>query len=223
VCYNRRKCPTRRPGSPSAPRQTTIGRVIRPTKADLAAAADRPIPDLVAPGLRILFVGINPGRWSGATGHHFAGPGNRLWPALHGAGLTPRRLRPDETDAFLGLGFGITNLVNRTTATAAELTTAELRAGAIRLTGVVEDLRPAHVAVLGIGDYRTAFERPKAAIGRQPETLGGANLWLFPNPSGLNAHYPLPGLIPLFVELREAMEARSAVIPWGRPPPGCRP
>jgi TDG/mug DNA glycosylase family protein len=177
----------------------------RPTPDELRSAAGGSIPDLVRPGLRVLFVGINPGLYSGATGHHFARPGNRFWPALHGAGFSPRLLQPDETDELLALGIGITNLVNRTTATAAELDPAELRAGGRRLCETVAAVRPVAVVVLGVTAYRTAFDRPKAMLGRQPEPLEGSALWLLPNPSGLNAHYQLPELIALFESVREAL------------------
>jgi TDG/mug DNA glycosylase family protein len=176
----------------------------RPTKAELEAARGRSIPDVIAPGLRVLFVGINPGLYSGATGRHFARPGNRFWPTLHRAGFTPGQLAPDEGDKLLLLGIGITNLVNRTTATAAELTDAELRAGATRLREVGVRYRPAAVAILAVSAYRIAFDRPKATIGRQPEALEGAALWVLPNPSGLNAGYQLPELARLYGELRMA-------------------
>jgi len=177
----------------------------RPTKAELEAARGRPIPDLIRSGLGVLFVGINPGLYSGATGHHFARPGNRFWPTLQRAGLTSRQLAPDEGDELLRLGIGITNLVNRTTATAAELTDVELRAGATRLRRTVARYRPAAVAILAVSAYRTAFERPSATIGRQPEDLEGAALWVLPNPSGLNASYQLPELARLYGELRGAL------------------
>jgi TDG/mug DNA glycosylase family protein len=177
----------------------------RPTRDELTASADRAIPDTVAPDLRLLFVGINPGLYSGATGHHFARPGNRFWPTLHQAGFTPRQLRPDETDALLALGIGITNIVNRTTATAAELSPSELRAGADRLRATVERFRPRTVAVLGVTAYRTAFDRSDAVIGRQVDRLGDAALWVLPNPSGLNAHYQLPALVEVFSELRRSL------------------
>ncbi len=170
----------------------------RPTAEELRAAAGRAIPDLVAPNLRLRLVGINPRLYSGATGHHIARPGNRFWPTLHGAGFTPRVLAPDEGDVLLGLGIGITNVVNRTTATAAELTRDELRAGGERLRRTVATYGPGVVAVLGVTAYRTAFERPRAGIGRQPEGIGSSELWVLPNPSGLNAHYQLPGLVALF-------------------------
>lgn len=182
----------------------------RPTAEQLRAAAGRAIPDLVAANLRVLFVGINPGLWSGATGFHFARPGNRFWPTLHGAGFTPRLLRPDEGAALLALGIGITNLVNRTTATAAELTPGELRAGRLRLEDIVRRCEPRLVAILGVTAYRTAFERPTATIGRQPDHLGSSALWILPNPSGLNAHYQLPRLVELFGACRAAVDDTQA-------------
>jgi len=178
----------------------------RPTPADLAAARDRTIRDVVAPGLDVLFVGINPGLWSGATGHHFARPGNRFWRTLHQAGFTDRVLDPSEDRELPRYGLGVTNLVPRTTATAAELTPDELRAGARRLAEIVERYRPRVVAVVGIAAYRTAFDRPDAIIGRQPESLGTAELWVLPNPSGLNAHYQLPALVEAFGRLRQQRE-----------------
>jgi double-stranded uracil-DNA glycosylase len=174
----------------------------RPTAAELRAAAGRAIPDVMRPGLDVVFVGINPGLYSGATGHHFARPGNRFWPTLHRAGLTPRQLAPDETAELLRLGIGITNLVNRTTATAAEVSPDELRAGGRRLRVAVARYRPRAVAVLGVAAYRLAFDRPSAEIGRQPERLSGSELWLLPNPSGLNAHYQLPRLVDLYRQIR---------------------
>jgi TDG/mug DNA glycosylase family protein len=178
----------------------------RPTAAELAAADGLAIPDVIAPGLRVLFCGINPGRYSGATGRHFARPGNRFWPTLHGAGFTDRLLTPWDGAAMLEAGFGITNLVNRTTATAAELGADEIRAGGRRLLATAERYRPAIVAILGVTVYRVAFERPKAAIGPQPDALGPSSLWVLPNPSGLNAHYQLPALTELFSELRESID-----------------
>ena len=166
----------------------------RPAPADLAAARDREIPDLVRPGLRVLFAGINPSLYSAAVGYHFARPGNRFWPALHQAGFTPRLLRPHEQQELLPLGLGITNVVARATARADELTAGEIRAGGAALAAKVERLRPAWLAIVGITVYRTAFTRPRAKQGPQPETLGGARLWVLPNPSGLNAHWTLPSL-----------------------------
>jgi double-stranded uracil-DNA glycosylase len=174
----------------------------RPTPAALAAATGRQVPDVLAPDLRVLFCGINPGLWSAAVGHHFARPGNRFWKALHLSGFTPRLLAPDEEVELLRLGLGITNLVDRATATAADLTAEELRAGAGRLAAKVATARPEVVAVLGVGAYRTSFARPKATVGPQQDLIAGARSWVLPNPSGLNAHYQLPALAEAFATLR---------------------
>jgi len=165
------------------------------------------VPDVVGPGLRVLFCGINPGAVSGELDQHFARPGNRFWKALHGSGFTDRLLAPAEQWALIDYGLGITNLVARTSRAAADLGPAELRKGAIRLEGMVVDLAPSWVAILGIQAYRVAFRRPKAVIGRQPQELGGSGLWLLPNPSGLQARYQLPELISLFAELRSVAGA----------------
>jgi TDG/mug DNA glycosylase family protein len=177
----------------------------RPTREDLLAAAGKTIADVIAPDLTVLFCGINPGLYSGATGHHFARPGNRFWPALHGAGFTPRVLDPSEERVLLESGYGITNLVARTTAAADELALEELIAGRKRLAAKMNRFRPRCVAVLGIGAYRTAFEQPRALLGKQLETLGGAVLWVLPNPSGLNANHQLGDLIALFHALRRSV------------------
>jgi TDG/mug DNA glycosylase family protein len=176
----------------------------RPTPADLAAAVDRTIPDVFGPGLRVLFAGINPGLWSAATGRHFARPGNRFWPTLHRAGFTPRQFDPAEQDLLPALGLGITNVAARATARADELSRAELVAGAGVLTAKVAAWQPAWLAVVGVTAYRTAFGRPKAAIGRQPDLLGGVPVWVLPNPSGLNAHYQPDRLAAEFAQLRAA-------------------
>ncbi|WP_280477113.1 G/U mismatch-specific DNA glycosylase [Nocardia farcinica] len=181
-----------------------VSAAYRPTPADLAAAAGTTIPDVVGPDLRVLFCGINPGLWSGATGHHFARPGNRFWPALFRSGFTPRLFRPDEQAELLALGLGITNVVPRTTAKADELTTAELREGGRALTERVRRYRPKALAVLGIGAYRTAFGRPRTTVGRQDEKIADTEIWVLPNPSGLNAHYTLDALAAEFRALREA-------------------
>lgn len=178
----------------------------RPSPADLAAAVGRTVPDVLAPDLRVLFCGINPGLWSGATGHHFARPGNRFWPALFRSGFTPRLLRPDEETELLELGLGITNVVPRTTAKAAELTAQELRDGGQALADRVRRYRPRVLAVLGLGAYRTAFARPRTVVGRQPDTFDGTEVWVLPNPSGLNAHYTLDALADEFRTLRMALE-----------------
>lgn len=179
----------------------------RPTKSELEAAAGLTVPDVIAPGLDVLFCGINPGLYSGATGHHFARPGNRFWPTLHGAGFTDCRLLPSEESLLLDAGCGITNLVARTTAAAAELTNAELAAGRRELERKVQEYAPRWLAVLGIGAYRTAFGRRGASIGEQQERLGSTGLWVLPNPSGLNANYQLPDLVRLFGELRAAISS----------------
>lgn len=175
----------------------------RPTRAQVAAAAGRTVPDVIAPGLEVLFCGINPGLYSGATRHHFARPGNRFWPALRESGFTDRLVRPWEERSLLDYGLGVTNLVARATAAADELTHQELVRGRKRLEARVRRYRPATVAVLGIGAYRTAFGRPHAAVGLQPESLGPARLWVLPNPSGLNASYRLDDLVREFSALRE--------------------
>ena len=162
---------------------------------------------MIATDLRVLFCGINPGLWSGATGHHFARPGNRFWRALYGAGFTDRILDPAEQGALLAAGLGVTNLVARTTATAAELSDEELRAGAVALTDRVRRFRPRWVAIVGVGAYRVGFDELAAVVGRQERRFGTTRVWLLPNPSGLNAHYQLPALVAAFAELREATEA----------------
>jgi double-stranded uracil-DNA glycosylase len=177
--------------------------------ADLAQARDRTIPDVLPgpgdPPLRVLFCGINPGLVSAATGHHFARPGNRFWPALHGAGFTPRRLRPDEQYLLPSLGLGITNIASRATARADELSTAELVAGGERLRDLVRDLRPAALGVVGITAYRVAFAAPRAMVGLQPATLGTTLVWALPNPSGLNAHWSLPAMVAEFTRFRDEL------------------
>lgn len=182
----------------------------KPTAEQLLAAEDTTIPDVSGPGLRVLFCGINPGLWSGATGHHFARPGNRFWPALHRSGFTGRQYRPDEQEQLLALGLGITNVAPRTTAKADELSAEELREGGAALRERVLRLRPRVLAVLGIGAYRTAFGHRRAAIGRQPEGIGDTEVWVLPNPSGLNAHYTLDALAGEFRKLREAVEGEPA-------------
>ena len=162
----------------------------------------KPLPDVIAPGLDVLFCGINPSLMSAERGHHFARPGNRFWPALHLAGLTPRRLTPDEDRELLRYGLGVTNLVDRPTRTAAELSAEELRAGAEALADLVARYRPRVLAVLGITAWRQGLGRPRAVAGRQPERIGGADTWAVPNPSGLNAHVQLPDLARVYRQLR---------------------
>ncbi len=159
---------------------------------------------MVAPGLHVLFSGINPGLVSAWTGHHFARPGNRFWPALHRSGFTPRLLRPDEQDQLPALGLGITNVVPRATARADELSRAEVVAGGRALREKVLDLAPDWLAVVGVTAYRTAFATPKAQVGRQDTTVGGTRVWVLPNPSGLNAHYTPADLAEEFSRLLRA-------------------
>ena len=176
-----------------------------PTRAELLAAAERTVPDVVAPGLRVLFCGINPGLYTAWAGHHFARPGNRFWPALHASGFTPRQLRPDEEQELLSLGLGVTNVVARATATAAELGRDELRQGGLGIAELAERWSPTYVAVLGVTAYRAAFGEPRAVLGRQDRRLGPAGVWVLPNPSGLNVHHQPADLARLFGELRAAV------------------
>ncbi|PYS52071.1 MAG: G/U mismatch-specific DNA glycosylase [Acidobacteria bacterium] len=178
----------------------------KPTKEELIAAKGKTVRGLVARNLRVLFCGINPGLYSGATGHHFARPGNRFWPALYNGGFTERLLSPFEERELLKSGYGITNIVARATAAADELTQEELIEGARALSAKVRRYRPIVLAVLGISAYRTAFERPRAVLGLQSETIGDALIWILPNPSGLNAHYQPKDLARLFRELRLEVE-----------------
>jgi double-stranded uracil-DNA glycosylase len=177
----------------------------RPTREQIAAAAGKRVPDVIAPGLDVLFVGINPGLYSGAVGHHFARPGNRFWKSLHGARFTPRLLGPFEERELLRSGLGITNLVERATAGAADLADHELRAGVERVRRKTERFGPRFVAFLGVGAYRTAFGLPNAEVGPRPQALAASRVWVLPNPSGLNAHYQLAGLIEVFGDLRRAV------------------
>lgn len=175
----------------------------KPTKAELLAAVDKTISDVIDPDLKVLFCGINPGLHSGATGHHFARPGNRFWKVLHTAGFTPRIFAPSEERELLSLGYGITNVASRTTARADELSTEEIIAGGVILRKKVLQFEPQMLAVLGIGAYRTAFAQPKAVLGLQNETIGNTRIWVLPNPSGLNANYQLNDLVRVFDELRQ--------------------
>jgi TDG/mug DNA glycosylase family protein len=164
------------------------------------------VPDVIAPGLRILFCGINPGLYTAAVGHHFARPGNRFWPALFAAGFTDRIVSPFDESELLKLGYGVTNVVQRATATADQLTREELRAGGRQLTAKVKRYKPAFLAVLGLGAYRSAWEQPKAVIGRQEPMIGETVVWVLPNPSGLNAHYQAQDLARVFTELKVAVD-----------------
>jgi len=178
---------------------------MRPTPADLEAAHGESIPDLIAPGLDVLFVGINPSLWSGAVGLHFARPGNRFWRALHEAGFTDRLLSPYEGRELLARRIGVTNLVNRATASADELDLLDYQRGARRITAKVRRYQPKVVAFVGMGAYRLAFGRPRARGGRQAEQLGSAHIWVLPNPSGRTAGYQMPALARAFRELRRSL------------------
>ena len=178
----------------------------KPTKEQLLAATNKTVRDVIAPDLRVLFCGINPGLYTAAVGHHFARPGNRFWPALLAGGFTERLLSPFDERELLKSGFGITNMVRRTTATADLLNKEEMREGGKRLTAKVLRYRPKVLAILGVGTYRVAFNQPKAGIGRQEEMMGATIVWVLPNPSGLNANYQAADLARLFRELRDAVD-----------------
>jgi TDG/mug DNA glycosylase family protein len=193
----------------------------RPDVAALLRARRRRLRDVIAPGLRVLFCGINPGLYSTAIGHHFGRPGNRFWKALHASGFTPRLFSPDEDGALLAYGIGITNLCPRTTASADELSGDELTRGARALVAKAARYRPRVVAVLGIGAYRLGFGQADATIGRQDAPTARSLTWVLPNPSGLNAHYGLPDLTLQFRALREAVDA-STDVPRGRARPSAR-
>lgn len=162
---------------------------------------------IVGPGLRVLFVGINPSLRSAEVGHHFARPGNRFWPTLHAAGFTPRRLRPQDDHELPAHGVGVTNIAARPTRDAAQLTRAELLAGAAELEDTVRRHAPLLVAVVGLTAYRTAFARPRATMGLQADMIGGRPVWVLPNPSGLNAHYKPADFARLYAEARAYAEA----------------
>ncbi|WP_175409446.1 G/U mismatch-specific DNA glycosylase [Streptomyces sp. TRM64462] len=187
------------------PSRTPSGTASRRLSAEeLQAARDRVIPDVAAGGLSVLFCGINPSLMSGATGHHFARPGNRFWPVLHLSGFTPRLLRPSEQGELLSYGLGITNVVARATARADELSDEEFREGGRLLTAKVERLRPRWLAVVGVTAYRTAFGEKKARIGPQERTIGDTRVWALPNPSGLNAHWTAETMAQEYGRLRAA-------------------
>jgi double-stranded uracil-DNA glycosylase len=171
---------------------------------------EQALADLVGVDLRVLFCGINPGMRSAELGLHFARPGNRFWKLLCSGGFTESVLLPAEQHVLPQLGVGITNLVGRATAAASELKASELREGATELQAKVAMLRPRCVAVLGLQAYRTAFRRPAATIGLQPEPLGSALLWLLPNPSGLQARYQMPEMNEMYKALFVATEATDS-------------
>ena len=176
----------------------------RPSREDLERARSRVLEDVAAPGLDVLFSGINPGLYSAWTGHHFARPGNRFWPALHASGFTPRLLRPDQQAELLDLGLGITNVVARASARADELSRDEVLAGGELLRDKVRRLQPRWLAVLGVTTYRVAFGSAKAQVGPQDLRIGDTGVFVLPNPSGLNAHYTPQALAEEFARLRRA-------------------
>lgn len=179
----------------------------KPSREEVAAAVGRSIKDVIAPELDVLFCGINPSLYSGATGDHFARPGNRFWPVLHASGFTERLLHPSEKAELLAHRLGVTNLVMRATVGAADLTDEDLHEGVKVLRRKVLKYRPRYLALLGVGAFRTAFQEPKASVGLQEAGIGGTKVWVLPNPSGLNAHYQLPVLAEMFGELRAAVAA----------------
>lgn len=199
------------PGLSRRPAADAPGNRPRPSAGELAAAVERhaTVPDVIGPDLDVLFCGVNPGRWSGAVGHHFAHPGNRFWKALHLAGFTDRQLAPAEEGRLVDCGIGITNLVERTTAAAADLDRAELRQGLAALERKVRRFGPRTVAFLGMGAFRVAFERPKAQAGRQSEMIGRAVVWVVPNPSGLQAAYGLDDVVAQLRVLRSWVRGGS--------------
>jgi len=183
------------------PRRTSTSRR-RPRPERLERARSKRLPDVIGPGTRVLFAGINPSLWSADVGHHFARPGNRFWKALRGAGCTDRLLAPEEDGRLPEYGYGLTNLAERPTARADELAPAELVEGAARLERKIREHAVRAVVFLGVTAYRAAFDRPKAKIGRQDHRIAGAAVWVLPNPSGLNAHYRLEDLIAAYEKMR---------------------
>ncbi len=174
---------------------------MKPSREEVLAAYGKTVPDILAPNLKVLFCGINPSLYSAVVGHHFARPGNRFWKTLHAAGFTDRLLLPVEDHTLLQRGYGLTNIVDRATARADELSSTELLTGQQQLTAKVHRYQPQFLAILGVSAYRTAFHRPTAAMGLQPEALHKTQIWILPNPSGLNAHYQLTDLQRVYGEL----------------------
>lgn len=177
------------------------------TPLSMHETTGKPLTDVIAPGLKVLFCGINPGMYSNLTGHHFARPGNRFWPTLFASGFTDRLLKPSEERELLRYGLGITNIAARATTAASEVSDQELREGGQLLVAKVATFRPHVLAILGVSAYRVAFNQPKAKLGTQPERFGESILWVLPNPSGLNAHYTPTALAQVYREFRLAIEA----------------
>lgn len=178
---------------------------MKPSREEVLAAYGKTVPDILAPNLKVLFCGINPSLYSAAVGHHFARPGNRFWKTLHAAGFTDQVLAPAEDRTLLQRGYGLTNIVDRATARADELSSEELVAGRHQLALKVKRYQPQFLAILGVSAYRTAFNYPKARMGLQPEMLRKTKVWILPNPSGLNAHYQLQDLQQVYGELLAAI------------------
>lgn len=179
----------------------------KPTKEEVAAAVNKKVPDIIQPNLKVLFCGINPGLYTAAIGFHFGRPGNRFWKALYDGGFTPRLLDPSENFELLSLGYGITNMVERASLRADELTKEELLQGARDIRKKVLKYTPEWLAILGVGSYRTAFQKPKATVGLQDETIGSTRIWVLTNPSGLNAHYTPQKLADLFSQFKRDVDA----------------
>lgn len=182
----------------------------RPRPADLQNAWGRQVPDVIGPDLRVLFVGINPGLWSGAVAHHFAHPSSRFWKALYLSGFTPRLLAPEDEEELLRYGLGLTNLVDYATAAAKDLTADDLRSGARLVVTKVRQYRPVWVCLLGVGAYRIAFEQPRAQIGLQPTRIVNASVWVLPGPSGQNAQFPITAAVAECTRFKMAVEAEQA-------------
>jgi double-stranded uracil-DNA glycosylase len=192
-------------GSGRGPRRDKSSGNLRPSRQELLEAVRNTVPDLIGYDLRVLFCGINPGLYSAWARHHFARPGNRFWPALFASGFTKTLLRPERERELLSGKCGITNLVERPTVGSQELSREELRAGGREFEIKTKKFRPYAVAILGVSAYRAAYDKPEARVGMQPERIGGALVWVLPNPSGLNAHYTPPALAKVFSELRFAV------------------
>ena len=195
-----------REGGGNKSRQTLPSLPWKPTREQILAAEGKTVPDVIARNLEILFCGINPGLYTAAVGHHFARPGNRFWPALHQAGFTERLLSPFDERELLERGYGVTNVVQRASASADSLSREEMLEGGQQLARKVKRFKPKILCILGLGAYRAAFDRPHARVGRQEEKIGDTILWVLPNPSGLNAHYQQKDLSLLFSELRTAAQ-----------------
>jgi TDG/mug DNA glycosylase family protein len=181
-------------------------KVWKPTKEQIAAAEGKTVRDVIAPNLRVLFCGINPGLYTAAVSHHFARPGNRFWPVLFAAGFTERLLSPFEERELLQGGYGITNVVMRATAAADHLNEEEIIAGGRRLVAQVQRYQPKFLAILGLLAYRVAFNQSKAIVGRQEERICDTIVWVLPNPSGLNANYQQKDLVRLFKQLKKSVD-----------------